>query len=211
MGLTGGRAPLPEAIDYAAAVFVRGVRTVTGDKARVLDVRLARPRPQRTEGYRRAFGAAVNFDAEENAVVFGEAELRAPFRDNNPRLRTILAQRADDVLDALPETPTLESQVRANIRRRLTYEPLGLDAIAADLGMSERTVRRRLRDSGQTYRALLDSVRSERAVALVDERRHTVAAIAQLVGFADPTAFARAFRRWTGSAPHEYVRRGPPS
>jgi AraC-like DNA-binding protein len=73
--------------------------------------------------------------------------------------------------------------------------------------MSERTLRRRLRESGVTYRALVDAVRSERAIALADRGEHSVTAIAQLSGFADATAFARAFRRWTGSAPQAYLRR----
>ncbi len=206
-GLTGGREPLPEAIDFWTAVIVRAMRAITGYRVRLLEVRLARPRPRRTAGYRQAFGAPVTFDAEESALVFGEAELREPFHDSDPSLRRILERRADDVLGALPEAATLEAQVRAAIRRRLTHDPLGLESIALDLGMSERTLRRRLRESGHTYRALLDAVRAERAVALADERRHSVAAIAELVGFADPTAFARAFRRWTGSAPHEYLRR----
>lgn len=208
IGLSGGRRPLPEAIDYAAAVFVRGVRTVTGGKARVLAVRLSRPRPVRLVRYRAVFGTTLEFDSEDSAIVFGETELRQPFSESNPRLHALLAQRAEQVLATLPEATTLEGLVRTNIGRRLTHEQLDLGSIAHDLGMSERTLRRRLSESGQSYRSLLDAVRAERAIALADERRHTVTAIAQLVGFSDPTAFARAFRRWTGQAPQAYLRRG---
>ena len=206
-GLSGGRVPLPEATDYAASVFVRGVRAVTGGKARVLAVRLARPRPARLGRYRKVFGPNVAFDSDDNAIVFGESELRQPFSESNPRLHALLSQRAEQVLATLPEAASLDALVRASIGRRLTHAELGLGVIARELGMSERTLRRRLRESGQSYRSLLDAVRAERAVALADERRHTVTAIAQLVGFADPTAFARAFRRWTGCAPHAYLRR----
>jgi AraC-like DNA-binding protein len=207
-GLSGGRVPLPEAVDYAGAVFVRAVRVVTGGSARVLAVRLSRPRPLQLRRYRAAFGSTLSFDSEDSAIVFGETELRQPFSDSNPRLHALLAQRADQVLATLPEAATVEALVRTNIGRRLTHEQLGLESVARDLGMSERTLRRRLRESGQSYRGLLDAVRAERAIALAAERRYTLSAIAQLVGFADQTAFARAFRRWTGYAPQAYLRRG---
>jgi AraC-like DNA-binding protein len=208
-GLTGGRSPLPEAVDYAVVVFVRAVRAVTSGEARLLAVRLARPRPRQIEPYRRALSCPdVSFDEEESTLVFSRTELEMPLGENNPRLRAILTKRAEAVLSDLPEAPTLEAQVRASVARRLPNAALDARSVARDLGMSERTLRRRLREGGQTYRALVDGVRSEQALLLAGRGEHSVTAIAALCGFADGTAFARAFRRWTGSAPHEYSRNG---
>ncbi|HVW26980.1 MAG TPA: AraC family transcriptional regulator ligand-binding domain-containing protein [Polyangiaceae bacterium] len=206
-GLTGGRTLLPEAVDYAVAVFARGAWAASFGKARLLEARLARPRPKRVEPYRRALCASVAFGSEQSTLVFSRSELEAPFSDVDPRLRAILTKQADGVLAELPAATTIAAAVRANVARRLEGGVVGIDSVARDLGMSERTLRRRLRESGHTYRALVDAVRSERAIALADQGNHNVTTIAQLSGFADATTFARAFRRWTGSAPHEYLRR----
>jgi AraC-like DNA-binding protein len=80
-----------------------------------------------------------------------------------------------------------------------------LSEVASELGTSERTLRRRLAEAGTGYRALIDDVRRERALMLAHEGVHSVTAIAVQVGFADMTAFTRAFRRWTGSLPSDYL------
>ncbi len=206
IGLAGGRRYLPEAADFIVAVLVRGVREITGDAANLVEVRLARPEPREREPYRRYFRAPIVFDAEQNTVVYGEAALGVPFRESDPRLRAILERRAEDVLATLPAPQSLAEHVRASIGRRLGLGEVGLGTVARDLAVSERTLRRRLRESGLSYRVLLDAVRSERALSLVAERRYTVTMMAQLLGFSDATSFARAFRRWTGSLPHEYTR-----
>jgi AraC-like DNA-binding protein len=78
-----------------------------------------------------------------------------------------------------------------------------IDAIAAELGTSERTLRRRLRDHGVTFRALVDEVRRERARALVAGGGRPLIEVALEVGFSDASAFSHAFRRWFGHAPRE--------
>jgi AraC-like DNA-binding protein len=206
-GLSGGRAPLAEALDYAALVFVRAVRAATAGQARLLTARLARPGPRNREPYRRLFCPDVSFDEEQSTLIFSRAELEIPLQEHDPRLRTILERRAEDVLSRLPETVTLEAQVRASVARRLPDGVLDARAAARELGTSERTLRRRLSEAGQTYRALVEAVRTERALSLADAGEHSVTEIAALCGFSDGTAFARAFRRWTGCAPHEYLRR----
>jgi AraC-like DNA-binding protein len=206
-GLTGGRMPLPEAVDYTATVFARAAAAATFGKARLLRARLARPRPRRIEAYRRALCPSLTFEVEQSALVFSRVELETPFIGGDPRLRAILAKQADEVLSRVPDAATLPVRVRADVAKRLADGALGIGAVARDLGMSERTLRRRLRESGHSYRELLDAVRSERAIALADQGGHSVTTIAQLAGFADATTFARAFRRWTGCAPHAYRRR----
>jgi AraC-like DNA-binding protein len=80
-----------------------------------------------------------------------------------------------------------------------------LERIAWRCGLGERTLRRRLEEAGTSFRALVDEVRKERALALL-EHEGNVALVAQSLGFSDSTAFARAFRRWTKSLPHEHLR-----
>jgi AraC-like DNA-binding protein len=95
--------------------------------------------------------------------------------------------------------------VRSLIAQNLQHGNGALDSVAWQCGVSERTLRRRLAEAGTSYRALIDDVRKERALALLAEDAN-VSLVAQRVGFADATAFARAFRRWTGRQPSEHLR-----
>src|SRR5262249_2320733 len=105
-GLSGGRSPLPEAVDYFAVLFCRGIGVITAEKARLLCAHLERPRPPKVEPYRKALCGAVSFGADETALVFAEAELRVPYRKRDPRLRAILEESAEQVLAGLPDGAT---------------------------------------------------------------------------------------------------------
>lgn len=76
-----------------------------------------------------------------------------------------------------------------------------MPAVAAELHMTERTLHRHLRKCGTAFQSLLDDIRLHEAVALLHDRRHNLAQIADALGFADPAAFKHAFKRWTGSSP----------
>ena len=99
------------------------------------------------------------------------------------------------------------SRFRAEVERRL--EPLlasggiGIDRVARDLGYSRQTLYRRLKAEGVTYEQLLDGLRRRLALRLVREQGLSVKEAAYRLGFSDPAAFSRAFKRWTGSSPSE--------
>lgn len=204
IGLSDGRRMLPEASDYAVGVIFRFISELSLGRALPAKVGLPRPSPTELATYRDFFGCPVSFGVERAMLEYDEACLAVPFAHGDPRLVAILKRRADEVMSTLPPRGTVIERVRAYVDRHLEHGEGGLHTIAVKLGMSERTLRRRLCDAGQSYRTILDEVRRERAIALVEQGGHTVIAIAQDVGFADPTAFARAFRRWTGMTPHEY-------
>jgi AraC-like DNA-binding protein len=203
-GLLDGRRMLPEATDYTVASIFRLVRELSRGRALPAEVFLQRPRPARPAGYRRFFQCPVSFGTDRSKLVYEQARLTVPFADGDSRLVAILEVRADEVIATLPRRTTVVEHVRAHITSRLENGACDVRATALELGLSERTLRRRLRKSGSTYRTVLDEVRRELALALVEQRDESIATIAHRVGFADTTGFARAFRRWTGLQPHEY-------
>ena len=79
-----------------------------------------------------------------------------------------------------------------------------MDAIARDLGMSARSLRRRLRGERTPYAALVEDARANRAKRMLEDRHLSVQEAAYALGFGTPTAFSRAFKRWTGMAPSAY-------
>jgi AraC-like DNA-binding protein len=88
---------------------------------------------------------------------------------------------------------------------------VSIDAIAGTLGLSRQTLFRRLRSDGVTFEQVLDELRHKLALNYLGVNKASVKQTARLVGYSDPSAFSRAFKRWTGFSPRFYVSRGEPS
>lgn len=212
-GLTGGQQLVPDGADYAAAVFCRTAAELTSGHAKPLEVHLTRPRPRRPQVYREHFGVLPVFGAPLLLLRFEEAALRQPLPERDARLHRILEERAAASVDALAPSSDLLLRVRVHVRKSLAT----LDAargdighVAASCGMSERTLRRQLEAAGTSFRNVVDDVRRARALELIDEGRTRIGELAEATGYTDPTAFARAFRRWTGLAPLRYLEQHRP-
>lgn len=94
------------------------------------------------------------------------------------------------------------------ITRRIEYgQEITIDTTARELRMSDRNLSRRLREVGRSYRELIEEVRRDQVFSLAHYSRENVTAIAHRIGFTDTTTFARAFRRWTGLSPIEYLKK----
>lgn len=87
------------------------------------------------------------------------------------------------------------------LTRKLEGGPPSLGVLAQSLGISSRTLERRLHDVGWTYRGLLDSVRRDVGLALLEDKTLSKKEIAYRLGYHAPAAFTRALRRWTDAAP----------
>jgi AraC-like DNA-binding protein len=209
LGLSGGYEMLDEAVDYALGVLFRSIREATGGAALPVEVRLPRARPRRADAYRRFFGAQMVFATEEAVLVYPEPAMRRPNITRDSRLLAILVERAEELLARLPAGDDLSAQVRASIALQLVDGEPAIREIAQRLGMSERTLRRKLRHAGLGYRELVEDVRRERTLALVESGIASVSALARQVGYADASTLARAVRRWTGMRLRELL--GAPS
>lgn len=203
LGLTGGKQMLPEAADFAVAVISRVLSEGTLGATRPLEVHLPRPQPRRPQRFERYFGVPVQFEAPAGALIYAEASLRTQLSQSDLRLAELLKQHALQKLEAAPDA--LQDRVRACIADHLVRGDYAPEVIAQRCGIGERTLRRRLAEAGTSYRALVDDVRKERALLLL-EHGENVSGVAQYLGFSDATAFARAFRRWTGRLPQEHRR-----
>lgn len=103
----------------------------------------------------------------------------------------------------------LVSEVERQLALQVGQTPRLTD-VAAELHLTERTLRRQLGAAGTSFRALLDQARERAALELLQDQRLTVAQVAGAVGFGDVRDFRRAFKRWTGRVPRE-SRREPPA
>jgi AraC-like DNA-binding protein len=207
VGLLGERHMSPEIVDYFIGTICRTIRDLTRGSVNPLEVHLARPEPRRPGRYESFFSAPVKFNAKCCALYYSVEAMRTPFAEADDRLRKLLEQRADTLLSELPPRCRFLDQVRRRVNSQLELKELTARDLARQMGMSERTLRRRLEENGLSYRQILDDVRRENALRLAKDCSYNVTMIAYRIGYADTSKFARAFRRWTGMAPAAYLKK----
>ncbi len=122
-----------------------------------------------------------------------------------------LVKRDDDadrhcnqILETRPRTKDLAFEVRELITALLPSGQPMIDDVARELGMSSRTLRRRLADQGFIYKEIIEDVRHKQALRYLSDKRINLKQVAYLLGYSDQAAFNHAFRRWTGSSPSAY-------
>jgi AraC-like DNA-binding protein len=146
-------------------------------------------------------GSPVKFGADEDAVVCDARSLGLPLKGANSPLLAVLESHADLLLKALPNDGEIIARCRSLVRAMLPDGEPSLDAVASRMGKGARTLQRRLREVGLTFRGVVDDVRRESALRELEAPDVSVAEVAFSLGFSDPSAFHHAFRRWTGRSP----------
>lgn len=177
-------------------------RGLVGEDFVPLRLELAYPAPAYADRYREVFGCPVLFGTPRSRVLVDAAWLEYKLPTYNP----VSAQQALALCQAQLPRERSRSEIVAGVRRlvreRLRENPRLAD-IAAELHLTERTLRRHLAVAGTHYKAIHDDARSERAMDLLHEGRLPIAQIGAELGFKDAREFRRAFKRWTGVAPRE--------
>lgn len=165
----------------------------------------AHERPHNLAEYTRVYGAApLRFGAPCNAIVFDKDLLRAPLRDANPKLHAVLRRHADSLLGELPPIDLLTGRVRELVLQLLPAGKSDVRHAAERLNMSRRTLARRLKVEGASYREVVEDARHALARRYLAMPTLDVKEIAFLLGYSETAAFSRAFRRWAGQSPLQY-------
>ena len=201
--------PLPRAAaDFEVGGFFRNhVRNWFEDRLGEVVVCFDYPRPEDVSEHDRTFAPAqVRFDAECLGFQFDARLLAAPLRRADASLHRVMLPYVDESLQKLPLARTVTSDVRSLISKELSLGGPDASSIASRLGMSLRTLSRRLAAEGTSYRDLMDDVRRNLALEQVGNSSLDLAEIASRLGFSHGAAFHRAFRRWTGQPPLRYRR-----
>ena len=199
-GPTGLSRPHAELV---LAVFFLHVRAVTGMAFGLRQVTFVHPRPPDTREHERIFGCPVRFEDSHNRLLIDRTAWEIPIQTAHSGMLGVLIEHADLLLSRLPRGPELIERTRRAIGERLRGGDPSLESVARELGMSARSLQRHLRDLGSSFNALADEVRQATAHLYLEQPDMALAEISYLLGFADQSAFNRAFKRWTGSTPKQ--------
>jgi AraC-like DNA-binding protein len=168
-------------------------------------VAISGPAPSCRDRYRAVFGCPVRFEQPVDEIAFAESDLARPLISRSPELAEIFGERAEQLLAESGRDDVVE-RVRAALLRMLRGDAPALAEVARAVGQSERSLQRRLAESGVSFAGLLDEVRREIAR---DRLAHTdidVAELSFLLGFSNPNSLHRAFKRWERTTPISYRR-----
>lgn len=193
-----GPSPTARAVlaELALLETMSAVRTLVAADAVANAVRFTCPKPAYDDpGLTKDFGIAPSYGEPENELVLDEALLSAPLRVPLEMLGHLHRGLADRAMAALPSVASLAQRIRALCNEDPTALGLGLERIAARLHVAPRSMQRRLASEGHSWSGLRDDIRREQ-VRRLDLRGAAEKEAAFIVGFSDPSALARARRRW---------------
>jgi AraC-like DNA-binding protein len=185
-------------VDAAIAIVFNVMRRLCGAAWRPDAVRLTREPPRDRTPFTKFFEAPVEFAAKAACLLFDAGVLGQPVHDRDPHAADILAPLLREA--AANAQGDFISTARALIRTQLAAGALSRENITRALGLSVRTLVYRLKAVGLTYIGLADEAKFEAAQGLLRDGK-TIAETAARLGFADPSAFTRAFKAWSGATP----------
>jgi AraC-like DNA-binding protein len=166
---------------------------------------LRHPAAEALGTYRRLLGVTPRFGSPVNAWIFDDALLETPLGATDERFQQ-LAQRHIDEL-ARVTLQELPAYVQALLRNRLPNGQVTIEQVAGHMKLSPRTLQRYLQAEGTGFQALLDRTRQAMATRHICDSSISLTQLAELLGYADLSAFSRAFTRWNGVSPQKWKQR----
>ncbi len=162
------------------------------------------PEPDHADEYKRIFRCPVRFGQRGNSLVLDREWLDAPIRHRSAHLYTALLEHAESLLGTLPGGRMFRDRVQRLLLRNLHHGEVDVEWVSKQLNMGRHTLYRRLRDEGVSFQELLEETRRDLALQYLANSAYSVSEVAFLLGFAEASAFSRAFRRWSGMSPAQY-------
>lgn len=192
-----------ERLEFIALTLPYIAEQCLGSPIRLRAVNLTRPKPDDTSPWDEIFGVTVNWGTDVTAVSIGQSEADRTLVTGNEQAKKLFQRMLDSrQKHQISKHPLMRIQVEVT-QQLLAGKPT-LKSISAALNMSVRSIQRRLLDADTSFNEVLSAARSEIALHHLSQGV-AVGEVAHLLGYSDTATFHRAFRRWTGQTPGEYV------
>jgi len=179
-------------------------REVSATHIQPLSVYFKHSAPTSTAAHEDYFGCPAYFDSDRDALLLSSELLQTPNRLGDAGVSKFFETHLESELAQLSDEGALDKQIRMHISQSLSEGIPKVSDIAGQLGMSARTLQRRLSEQGYSYQTLVDESRRELSRRLLSETEFPLIDIAFMTGFSEQSAFNRAFKRWAGQTPRSY-------
>jgi AraC-like DNA-binding protein len=191
---------------YGLSSWHRFFGWLTGRPIELQRVDFVGESPANLEKYEELFACPLYFRQASNLMYFDSACLKYPLVHTEQSLEEFLRTAPYQLLLMTPEnhSKSLVAQVRAMIGHDFSQGFPGFETISVALNISAPTLRRRLKREGTTFQKLKDDCRCQAAMDYLARNDLSINSVAQQMGFTDPSAFHRSFKKWTGKTPGEY-------
>ncbi len=193
----------PFVAEFAVTIMVLHLRGETDEHFHISSVSLSHT-PDDVREVETLLGCAVRCKATWNGFQLPRESWVVPMRRRDPVLRRVLEQHAADIDARIPKTDGLTSQVRRVLATHLQEGDTQIQSVARALATSARSLQRRLAETGVSYQQLLDLTRREAAGEYLSNTSLSIGEVAYLLGYSEPAAFHRAFKRWNGRTPQSF-------
>ncbi len=174
-----------------------------GQRIRLEQATFSYPRPEHGAEYDLLFSCPLEFSRPQSSLLFHSRYLAMPLLQDERTLKHFLERSPADLLSRPDDGDSLSSRLRRLLSRDSSHWP-DLEAVAAHLHISPQTLRRHLREEGSSFQELKDQLRRDIAIYHLSRADLSLQQIAEQLGFSEPSAFHRAFKKWTGLTPGAY-------
>ncbi len=189
--------------DSTFSSTVHLARTLSGQPLNPLEVTFIYPEPDSRAEYERIFNCPVRFDCNDNSMTLDMRWGSLPVRMANPSLLEHFERYARDFLAQMERKNATTQAVTKIVLARLDDESLSIEKVAREMAVSVRTLQNRLEAEGVVFSDLLRDIRHRLAQQYLREN-YSVEQITCLLGFSEPSAFRKAFKKWSGVTPRQY-------
>lgn len=179
---------------------------LVGRRIPILQAGFAYPEPAHSAEYRAMYSTSLSFAQPHTSITFDASFLDLPVVQDESTVKEFLRVAPENIIVKYKNANSLTARIRRRLKQLLPNERVDFEELAAELNMTPITLRRRLREEGESYQSIKDQLRRDQAITYLSHTQRSVSDIASELGFAEPSAFHRAFKKWTGAAPSSFRR-----
>ena len=191
-------------IESISSVKMAFISHMLGPDAKAIEMHFEYDQPEYIDLYQEVFSCPLIFNSNKNSMKINSSILDQPLKSGNPKFFQFFEDQLKKQLSELEENNSILSQINNILIELRTSGDFSIDIVASKLNMGTRTLQRRLKDEGVNYNNVLQTFKKTIAENYIKQNNFSISEIAYMLGFSEPSAFHRFFKKWTGKTPKEF-------
>jgi len=193
------------AIERSMSALLTWGQALTGENIPLKKAQFTYSKPGYLTHYHETFGPQLEFNTPANTLVFNRDVLQRPVLSSNHYLKKIIKEKALEIFNALQDGAPLSLLILQLIKINLPKQKASIDILCDELSISRQTLYRKLKSEDTDFKSLLSQARQELALNLLKQNQHSMESIGVALGFKETSSFNKAFKRWFGVSPRDYI------